>query len=105
GFRGLGLGKVIGTRTWGGQIWLNSQRWLIDNGMCTAAEIGVYGPEGEWHIEGTGIDPDIVVDNTPHATFHGRDAQLEAAVTHLRELIAKDPRPIPEAPPRPDKSR
>ncbi len=105
GFRRLGLGKVIGTRTWGGQIWLNSQRWLIDNGMCTAAEIGVYGPEGEWLIEGTGIEPDIVVDNTPHATFHGRDAQLEAAVKHLQELIVQDPRPVPQPPPRPVKAR
>lgn len=104
GFRRLGLGKVIGTRTWGGQIWLDSRRWLIDNGMCTAAEIGVYGPEGRWLIEGHGVDPDIVVDNAPHATFLGKDAQLEAAVRHLQQLIAEDPRPVPPVPPRPDKS-
>ena len=105
GFRRLELGKVIGTRTWGGQIWLNGQRWLVDNGLCTAAEFGVYGPEGEWLIEGTGIEPDIVVDNLPHATFEGNDAQLEAAVKHLQELIEKDPRPVPQPPPRPDKSK
>lgn len=104
GFRRLGLGKVIGTRTWGGEIWLSAQRWLMDNGMATAAELGVYGPEGEWLIEGHGVDPDIVVDNLPHATFNGQDAQLEAAVKHLQELIAKDPRPIPAAPKYPDKS-
>jgi tricorn protease len=101
GFRRLGMGKVIGTRTWGGQIWLNAQRWLIDNGMCTAAEIGVYSPEGEWLIEGTGITPDITVDNEPHTTFQGGDAQLDAAVKHLQDLIAKDPRPVPQPPPRP----
>ena len=72
--------------------------------MATAAETGVYGPEGEWLIEGHGVDPDLVVDNWPHATFKGQDAQLEAAVKHLQELIAKDPRPIPPAPPYPDKS-
>ncbi|WP_367875172.1 S41 family peptidase [Luteolibacter sp. Populi] len=104
GFRRLGLGKVIGTRTWGGQIWLNSQRWLVDNGMCSAAEIGVYGPEGQWLIEGTGIEPDEVVDNGPHASFLGKDAQLEAAVKHLQDLIAKDPRPVPQPPPRPNKA-
>ncbi len=104
GFRRLGLGKVIGTRTWGGQIWLSSQRWLVDNGMCTAAEFGVYGPEGTWLIEGTGVEPDEVVDNAPHQTFLGKDAQLEAAVKHLQGLIEKDPRPVPQPPPRPNKS-
>jgi tricorn protease len=104
GFKRLGLGKLIGTRTWGGEVWLSAQRWLVDNGMATAAEEGVYGPEGEWLIEGHGVDPDIVVDNLPHETFQGRDAQLEAAVKHLQELIAKDPRPITPAPKHPDKS-
>lgn len=105
GFRRLGMGKVFGTRTWGGQIWLNGQRWLVDNGMCSAAEIGVYSPEGEWLIEGTGIEPDVTVDNAPHATFGGKDAQLEAAVKHLQGLIEKDPRPLPAPPPRPDKTK
>ena len=104
GFRRLGLGKVIGTRTWGGEIWLSAQRWLVDSGMASAAELGVYGPEGAWLIEGHGVDPDLVVDNLPHETFHGRDAQLEAAVKHLQELIAKDPRPVPPAPKYPDKA-
>ncbi len=105
GFRRLGLGKVIGTRTWGGEIWLSAQRWLVDKGMCSAAESGVYGPEGAWLIEGHGVDPDLVVDNPPHATFQGRDLQLEAAVAHLKELIRQDPRPVPPPPPKPDKSR
>jgi tricorn protease len=104
GFRRLNLGKVIGTRTWGGEIWLSAQRWLVDRGMATAAETGVYGPEGEWLIEGHGVDPDIVVDNLPHATFLGKDAQLEAAIEHLQQRIAEEPRPIPPAPRYPDKS-
>ena len=45
GFKRLGLGKVIGTRTWGGEIWLSFDNWLADQGIATAAEIGVYGPE------------------------------------------------------------
>ena len=103
GFKRLGLGQVIGTRTWGGEIWLSARRWLVDSGMASAAETGVYGPDGEWLIEGHGVDPNLVVDNLPHATFAGRDQQLEAAVKHLQELMAKDPRPIPPAPPYPNK--
>ncbi len=104
GFKRLGLGKVIGTRTWGGEVWLSAQRWLVDSGMATAAETGVYGPEGEWLIEGHGVDPDLVLDNLPHATFNGQDAQLDAAISHLQELIAQDPRPVPPPPRYPDKS-
>lgn len=104
GFRRLGLGRVIGTRTWGGEIWLSARRWLVDSGMATAAEVGVYGPEGEWLIEGHGVDPDEVVDNLPRATFLGSDAQLDAAVRHLLERIEADPRPVPSAPRHPDKS-
>jgi tricorn protease len=105
GFRRLGLGKVIGTRTWGGEIWLSSSNVLVDRGIASAAETGVYGPEGQWLIEGHGVEPDIVVDNLPHATFNGQDAQLEAAVKHLQELIAKDPVDVPKPPPYPDKKK
>ncbi len=104
GFRRLGLGEVIGTRTWGGEIWLSADNRLVDKGIATAAESGVYGPEGRWLIEGHGVDPDVVVDNLPHATFEGKDAQLDTAITRLLAAIAKDPRPVPGAPPYPDKS-
>lgn len=101
GFRRLGLGKVIGTRTWGGEIWLSGVNTLTDGGVARAPMNGVYGPEGKWLIEQEGLIPDIIVDNLPHATFNGRDAQLEAAIAHLKELIAKDPRTVPPAPPYP----
>ena len=58
----------------------------------------------EWLIEGHGVDPDIVVDNLPHGTFKGEDAQLDAAIQYLQDLIGKDPRPVPPVPPYPDKS-
>ena len=104
GVRRLGLGKVIGTRTWGGEIWLSANNFLVDRGIATAAETGVFGPEGEWLIEGHGVDPDIVVDNLPHETFKGKDAQLEAAIRYLEEEIRKKPVPKPVAPRYPDKS-
>jgi tricorn protease len=103
GFRRLGLGKVIGTRTWGGEIWLSASNVLVDKGIATAAETGVYGPEGQWLIEGHGVDPDVVVDNLPHATFGGSDAQLEAAIRYLQEKVRTDPVPVPPAPAYPNK--
>jgi tricorn protease len=105
GFRRLGLGKVIGTRTWGGEIWLSSSNFLVDRGIATAAELGVYGPESKWLIEGHGVDPDIVVDDEPHATFEGGDAQLDAAIAYLQREIKEHPVPVPPPPAYPNKSR
>ena len=104
GFRRLGLGKVIGVRTWGGEIWLTGSNVLADRGIASAAEIGVYSPDRQWLIEGHGVEPDMVVDNPPNATFRGEDAQLDAAVKYLADLAQKTPNPVPEAPKYPDKS-
>jgi tricorn protease len=104
GFQRLGLGKVLGTRTWGGEIWLSSSNTLSDNGLARAPMMGVYGPDGKWLIEQIGVIPDIEVDNPPHATFNGEDAQLDAAIAYLLAEIEKDPRDVPEPPAFPDKS-
>jgi tricorn protease len=104
GFRRLGLGAVIGTRTWGGEIWLSASNRLVDKGIATAAELGVYGPEGDWLIEGHGVDPDISVDNPPHAAFGGSDPQLDRAIAHLKDEIARNPVTVPPAPEYPNKA-
>ncbi len=77
---------------------------MVDRGVATATEFGTYTPDRQWLIEGHGVDPDIVVDNLPHATFEGQDAQLMAAIKLLRQEIKADPRPVPPPPPYPDKS-
>ena len=104
GFRRLELGEVIGKRTWGGEIWLTSSNRLVDRGIATAAEFGVYGPEREWLIEGHGVEPDQVVDNLPHATFRGEDKQLDAAIQHLLKKMEESPVTIPKHPKYPDKA-
>ena len=101
GFRRLGYGVVIGTRTWGGEIWLSINNRLVDKGYASAAQSGVFGPEGKWLIEGHGVDPDIVVDNLPHATFVGKDAQLDAAIKYLQNKLKQEPIETPQAPPYP----
>ncbi len=46
----------------------------------------------------------MVVDNLPHATFEGQDAQLEAAIRYLSEQVKQHPNPVPAPPSYPDKS-
>lgn len=104
GVKRLKLGTVIGKRTWGGEIWLSFDNVLVDKGIASAAENGVFGPERQWLIEGHGVDPDIPIDNPPHATFMGEDAQLDRAVALLQRQIQDDPVKEPKPPAYPDKS-
>ena len=59
--------------------------------MARVAEFPVYAMDGRWVTEGRGISPDIEVDNLPHATFNGEDAQLQAAIKLLKKKIKNDP--------------
>ncbi len=103
GVRRLGLGVVIGTRTWGGEIWGSGGNALLDKGTAAVPDTGVFSADGEWLIEGRGVEPDIVVENLPHATFMGRDAQLEAAIAWLQDRIREAPVPAVKPPAYPDK--
>ena len=112
GLRRLGIAPLIGTTTAGAGIWLSDQNRLRDNGIARAAESGVFvhdgpGSKGEhnWITEGTGVKPDMEVDNPPNATFKGEDAQLDAAIAYLMDKMAKDPMRIPALPPFPAKSK
>lgn len=104
GVKRLNLGTVIGTRTWGGEIWLTSSNRLVDNGIATAAEFGVYTADGKWIIEGYGVEPDIEIDNLPYETYQGKDAQLEKAIDFLQNKIKEKPITVPNPPTYPDKS-
>ena len=54
---------------------------------------------GEWIIEGYGVDPDIEVDNEPKSEIAGRDPQLERGVaevmTKLKTPVKLPARPAP----------
>ncbi len=103
GVKRLGLGVVIGTRTWGGEIWGSGGTALLDQGTAAVPETGVFGTDGTWLIEGHGVDPDIVVDNLPRATFDGADAQLDAAIAYLTQRIREAPSAPVATPAYPDK--
>ena len=96
----LGLGKLVGTRTWGGGIWLSSDNHLVDGGIATAPEIGTYNDNFGWGmgIEQVGVTPDITVDNNPRESFDGKDSQLEKGIEVLKEWLLKEPVKLPENP-------
>ena len=104
GFRQLGLGKLIGTRSWGGIVGISGSRQFVDGQDMRTPFFTSYSTDGEWIIEGHGVDPDIVVDINPFEDWLGKDAQLEKAVEYLQGEL-KNYKPLPGTPAAPDKSR
>jgi tricorn protease len=102
GFRRLGLGKLIGTRTWGGLIGISANPALIDGGFLSVPYFRVFTPEGEWHVENEGVAPDVEVPLDPLAVNAGNDLQLDAAIDDvLRQLKSAPQVPLKSAPPMP----
>ena len=93
GISELGLGQLVGTRTWGGGIWLASDNKLVDGGIATAPEYGTYNNKFGWGlgIEQMGVEPDVFVDNNPRQSFEGKDQQLERAIELLHTTIQNNP--------------
>jgi len=102
GFKRLGLGKLIGTRTWGGLIGISANPPLIDGGTLTVPFFRFYTPDGEWRVENEGVAPDIEVPLDPLAVNEDRDPQLDAAIAEvLEQLKTAKPMPLKTAPPFP----
>jgi tricorn protease len=96
-FREAGLGPLIGKRSWGGVIGIGSRGPLIDGGTIFVPGSAFASKEGQWIIEGYGVDPDIEVDNDPKSEIAGRDPQLERGIaevmTRLKSPVKLPPRP------------
>jgi len=74
---------------------------LVDGGYLNRPEFAPYSKDGQWIIEGHGVDPDIYVDNDPAREFHGEDQQLDKAIeTVLDELKTQEVNlpPVPAYP-------
>lgn len=104
-FRQAGLGKLIGTRTWGGLVGISGNPDMIDGSGVTAPTFAFYEKDGTWGIEGHGVDPDIVVIDDPAKMLDGADPQLNAAIKHIQGELEKNPYTAPKRPAYPDRSK
>jgi tricorn protease-like protein len=103
-FRQAGLGKLIGTRTWGGLVGISGNPQLIDGAVLTVPTFGFYEKDGTWGVEGHGVDPDIEVIDDPALMTEGGDPQLDAAIALMLAEIEKNPYVPPPRPLPPDRS-
>ena len=91
----LGLGPVVGTRTWGGVIGIEGYQGLVDGTSITVPRYAFSFNEYGWGVENYGVDPDVEVLITPDDWAAGRDPQLETAVQLAIDALDKQPPPCP----------
>jgi len=98
-FHLYGLGKLVGTRSWGGVRGIRGNWQLMDGGYITIPEDALYTLDSQWALENHGVEPDIELENMPADLLAGHDAQLEAAVDLMLKAIAGKPAGLPRPPP------
>ena len=101
-FRRLGLGPLVGRRTWGGVIAVAPRYPLVDGTMTTQPEYAYVFDDVGCGLENSGVAPDVEVDIAPHEHALGIDTQLIRAVEAALDRIAADrgtiPPPLPATP-------
>ncbi|MFD9128205.1 S41 family peptidase [Kitasatospora sp. NPDC059571] len=95
----LGIGPVVGTRTWGGVIGIDGKYALVDGTGITQPKYAFWLEGYGWGVENHGIDPDVEVQIAPHDWAAGRDPQLAEGVRLALAALAE--RPARTAPPVP----
>ncbi len=101
-FRKLGIGPLIGKRTWGGLVGIGEYPDLMDGGAVMAPRFAIYGLTKEWEVENHGITPDFDVELDPAQWRLGHDSQLDKAIQVALDLLQKNPPKQYERPPYPN---
>lgn len=103
-FKKAGLGPLVGKRTLGGLIGIGGNPGLIDGGYITAPTYAFWNLDGEWDIEGYGVEPDFEVEDLPENLSIDTDPQLEKSIEVINNLIDNNESIIPERPGYPDRT-
>ncbi|MFJ6633900.1 S41 family peptidase [Streptomyces sp. NPDC091376] len=94
-FRLLGLGPVVGQRTWGGVVGMTGRHRLADGTVITvpmnAAWFDVYG----WSVENHGVEPDIFAERPPLHWAEGKRTDLDTAVQVALDRLEQHPAATP----------
>jgi tricorn protease len=94
--RSLGLGPVVGTRTWGGVIGIDVPlHELVDGTSMSVPKYAFWFSDYGWGVENYGVDPDVEVIVSPEDWAAGRDPQLEEAIRIALARLAERPAAVP----------
>ncbi|MDX3753366.1 S41 family peptidase [Streptomyces sp. AK08-02] len=89
--KALGIGPVVGTRTWGGVIGIDNRYQLVDGTRVTQPKYAFWLEGYGWDVENHGVDPDVEVVQTPQDYAAGRDVQLDEAIRLALESLEERP--------------
>lgn len=89
--KALGIGPVVGTRTWGGVIGIDSRYRLVDGTLVTQPKYAFWLEGYGWGVENHGVDPDVEVVQAPQDYAAGRDVQLDEAIRLALESLEGRP--------------
>lgn len=103
-FRKVGLGPLIGKRTWGGLVGILGFPVLMDGGSITAPNLAIWTEEG-YVVENVGVPPDIEVEQWPAEVIAGHDPQLERAIAEVLRMLEESPPQHVQRPERPIRAR
>jgi tricorn protease len=92
----LGLGPVVGARTWGGLIGFDDFHELVEGTRISIPRYPGWLVGYGWGVENHGVDPDIEVIRTPADYVADADPQLDTAVRLALEALQS--RPAAKAP-------
>lgn len=82
-FRALGLGLLIGERTWGGLVGISGNPGFVDGGSIAVPQFAFVDSEGNWAVEAEGVSPDIEVLDRPEQIARGEEPMIERAIEFL----------------------
>ncbi|WP_461029753.1 S41 family peptidase, partial [Streptomyces sparsus] len=94
-FRLLGLGPVVGARTWGGVVGMTGRHRLGDGTVITVPMNAAWFEEYGWDVENHGVAPDIEALRTPLDWAEGRYMVLSTAVRTALDLLERHPARTP----------
>lgn len=95
-FKLLGLGPLIGKRTWGGVVGIWPRHALVDGSVTTQPEFSFWFRDVGWGVENHGTEPDIEVELSPQDDAMRNDTQLLRAIDEVLKALKANP---PDKPP------
>jgi tricorn protease len=90
-FKMLGLGPLVGKRTWGGVIGIWPRHALVDGTVTTQPEFSFWFTDVGWRVENYGTDPDVEVEVRPQDYANGVDPQLDKAIELALKALEERP--------------
>jgi tricorn protease len=92
GFRQLGLGRIVGNPTAAAVIATGSYSLINGGSIRTPGSLVVtYDPARPnnhgINLENYGVEPDVMVENTPEDELNGFDRELKTAIDEVLRML------------------